>query len=457
MIHFPCPECGAKLKGRYSRSGRKQTCPACGNKVLVPAESVHTPRAMSAAADDSPSQPPSPGPAEVTRNGATGSSVAMSAGTEGSSEDASFLDRPQAPDEIGRLGPFRVLEVLGSGATGIVFRAEDTQLRRSVALKVLRPSIAANAESRRRFLREARAVAAFDHDNILTVHQVGEDHGIPWLAMKMLRGRSLKDRLHGATNTIPVDEALRIGAEVADALAAAHAGGLVHRDVKPSNILLEETSERVKLIDFGLALVHDDEGQLTRSGCVVGTPAYMAPEQADGGAVDHRSDLYALGCVLYRSCTGRLPFEGSTFMQVFFAQRTKDAIRPRELEPEIPKELDEFIMRLLAKDAAKRPQSAAEVRDALCSLRAELAARNAPWLAYAAGDAGIELPAGSSESLTLAERWAEAVAEASAPPDTLIRSSSRWTRHKNLPKWLMGAAAASVAILALIIFIATRR
>src|SRR5262249_52278949 len=151
----------------------------------------------------------------------------------------SFLGRPQAAGELGTLGPFRVLEVLGAGATGIVFRAEDSQLRRQVAVKVLRPTIAASVHSRRRFLREARAAAAFEHDNIVTIYHVGEDSGIPWLAMKLLRGQSLKDRLNGPTLCLPTDHVLRMGAEVADALSVAHGAGLVHRDIKPSNILLE--------------------------------------------------------------------------------------------------------------------------------------------------------------------------------------------------------------------------
>jgi serine/threonine protein kinase len=421
--------------------------------VLVPAESVTVPTGSSAQSkDDIPRQcPESAGPAEVTRHDAAESSVIYQAARP-SAEDSSFLDRPKSPGELGRLGPFRVLGVIGSGATGIVFRAEDIQLRRIVALKVLRPTVAANAESRRRFLREARAVAGFDHDNILQVHQVGEDRGLPWLAMKMLRGRSLKERLEGSAKTLPIDQALRIGAEVADALAAAHSRGLVHRDVKPSNILLEETTERVKLIDFGLALVQDDEGQLTRTGCVVGTPAYMPPEQADGGAVDHRSDLYSLGCVLYRCCTGRLPFEGQTFIQVFFAQRTADAISPRAIDPQVPAELDEYIMRLLSKDASKRPQSAAEVRDHLRALRTRLAMRNKPWLKAGAG----QDDEGSSETLSLAEQWAQAVAEASASPEALIRSRAPGRRQQGLPKWLIGAALASVAVLGLIIFLAVR-
>jgi serine/threonine protein kinase len=369
-----------------------------------------------------------------------------------SAEDSSFLDQPQAPGELGRLGPFRVLEMIGSGATGIVFRAEDTTLRRVVALKVLRPAIAANVESRRRFLREARATAAFDHDNILTIHQVGEDHGVPWLAMKLLRGPSLKDRLGSGNDTLPTDQVLRIGAEVADALAVAHAGGLVHRDIKPSNILLEEGTERVKLIDFGLALVNDDEGQLTRTGCVVGTPAYMAPEQADGLSVDHRSDLYALGCVLYRCCTGRLPFEGQTFIQVFYAQRTKDAIPPRELVPTIAPELNDLIMKLIAKEAADRPQSALEVRDALRALRTELAAKNS-----LSETVSVVAAADTKETAGAGNPWAEVIEPGNAETSAVIRSSSSWYRRTTVPKWLWAVIAASVGLLIVALLLAMRR
>jgi serine/threonine protein kinase len=267
------------------------------------------------------------------------------------------------------MGPYRVLAILGSGSTGIVFRAEDPQLQRQVALKVLRPAAAASPESRRRFLREARAVAALDHDHIVTIFHVGEDRGSPWLAMKLFRGESLKDRLSGPNPCVPADQLMRIGEEVADALTAAHANGLIHRDVKPSNILLEEGTDRVKLIDFGLALADDGEGQLTRTGCVVGTPAYMAPEQADGCEIDHRSDLYGLGCVLYRASTGRLPFEGATYMDVFFAQRTQTPKHPLEIDPTLPKDFSDLIMALLARHPDDRPASATIVRDTLRTLR----------------------------------------------------------------------------------------
>jgi serine/threonine protein kinase len=319
-----------------------------------------------------------PAPANVTskasdstRQEGCGSSLAMPIPSDSEAEDCSFLGPPLQEGDIGSLGPFRIHKVLGSGSTGIVFGAEDTVLRRLVALKVLRPAIAASAHSRQRFLREARAAAALDHENILTIYHVGEDRGIPWLAMKFLRGESLKERVGGSNPCLPTAAAIRIGAEVADALSAAHANGLVHRDVKPSNILLEEETDRAKLIDFGLVMVENDDGQLTRLGCVVGTPSYMAPEQADGGIVDFRSDVYSLGCVLYRATTGRVPFEGQNSIQVFLAQRTQTPVHPRELVPSLPDELANLIMKLLAKDPADRPASAREVRDSLRALPTE--------------------------------------------------------------------------------------
>jgi serine/threonine protein kinase len=382
--------------------------------------------------------PAIPANADKTGKCPTGGSAVIPTATLPSAEDSSFLERPTAPGELGRLGPFRVLEVLGSGAASIVFRAEDTQLRRVVALKVLRPDIAANVESRRRFLREARAGAALEHDNILTIHQVGEDRDIPWLTMKLLRGQSLKDRLGADGSKLPAREALRIGAEVADALAAAHARGLVHRDVKPSNILLEESTGRVKLIDFGLALVHDDEGQLTRSGFVVGTPSYMAPEQADGMAVDPRTDLYALGCVLYRCCTGKLPFEGDSVLQVFYAQRTEQPIAPRNIDSAIPDCLSALILKLLAKTPADRPHCAADLRDAMRRMRADLEVSGPPTpdASHAPQSAFVDTKQHTSlDSTAPAEVWALAVSDVPSARAHLIRAWSSESWRRRLPDW----------------------
>src|SRR5439155_2301481 len=200
------------------------------------------------------------------------------------------------PDELGRLGPYRVLKVLGAGAMGVVFQAEDPDLQRLVALKVMRPSLATSAEFHRRFLREARLAAAIDHEHIVTVYQVGEDRGVPYLAMKMLQGETLEDRLERPPGRMPLPEVLRVGREIAEGLAAAHERGLVHRDIKPANIWLEGKKLRVKVLDFGLARLatdsgsaadHDD-GPLTHEGAIIGTPSYMSPEQGRGASVDAR-------------------------------------------------------------------------------------------------------------------------------------------------------------------------
>jgi eukaryotic-like serine/threonine-protein kinase len=189
-----------------------------------------------------------------------------------------FLGPPQAPDEIGRLAQYRVLKLLGQGGMGIVFRAEDEQLRRPAALKVMRPDFAAHEDARARFLREARAAAHLKHDHIVTIYQVGEHDGVPFLAMEFLAGKSLEDWLR-PDRRATVAEALTLGKQMARGLAAAHAAGLVHRDIKPANLWLEAPRARVKILDFGLARHTAGElTALTQDGAVVGTPAFMAPE-----------------------------------------------------------------------------------------------------------------------------------------------------------------------------------
>src|SRR5262249_1401385 len=158
----------------------------------------------------------------------------------------------EGPDELARLGPYLIRKVLGTGAMGIVFQAEDPHLRRLVALKVLKPSLAAYDEFHRRFLREAQLAASVDHEHVVTVYQVGEDRGVPFLAMKFLQGETLEDRLSREGGRLPLPEVLRIGREIAEGLAAAHERGLIHRDIKPANVWLEEGRDRVKIVDFGL-------------------------------------------------------------------------------------------------------------------------------------------------------------------------------------------------------------
>jgi serine/threonine protein kinase len=262
-----------------------------------------------------------------------------------------FLAPPQSPGELGRLGPYRVLKVLGAGGMGIVFQAEDPQLQRLLALKVMKPSLAISGDARERFLREARAAAAIDHDHIVTIYHVGEDRGVPFLAMPLLRGESLEARLLRCGKPT-LAETLRIGRETAEALAAAHERGLIHRDIKPSNLWLEGERGRVKVVDFGLARAAGSPTRLTQVGAVLGTPQYMAPEQAAGTGVDCRCDLFSLGCVLYRLCTDRLPFRGGDMLSMLSALALEQPRPPRQLDPSVPAALSDLILRLLAKNAA---------------------------------------------------------------------------------------------------------
>ncbi len=277
-----------------------------------------------------------------------------------------LLAPAQQADEIGRLGSYRVLQVLGSGGMGVVYLAEDTRLQRLVALKVLRSNLAEDVPSRQRFLQEARAIAAIASDHIVPIYEVNEDRGLPFLAMPVLRGETLAARL-AREGRLPADEVGRIGREVAQGLSAAHRRGLVHRDVKPGNIWLESPAEgcasRVKLLDFGLVQVIGDRRPLTEYGTVVGTPEYMAPEQASGEPVDARSDLFSLGSVLYVMAAGRPPFQGKNSLSVLrsVCQDTPPSLR--ELAPDMPEYLVALVEKLHARDRNRRCQTAQEVID----------------------------------------------------------------------------------------------
>jgi len=318
-----------------------------------------------------------------------------------------FLAPAERPDEMGRLGSYRVLSLIGAGGMGIVFEAEDPALGRRVALKVMNPALAENVADRRRFLREARATAAIEHDHIVAIYQVGEDRDVPYLAMQLLRGETLDARLE-RQRRLAVPDALRIGLEITAGLAAAHARGLIHRDIKPANVFLEarvlgsgigvqestsssalnpeprragtqkprSLNPRVKLLDFGLARLQKDELGLSQTSNIAGTPAYMAPEQAQGLKVDCRADLFSLGCLLYRALTGDLPFQGVNAFAVLVEVTGRDPKLPRLLNPDIPPALESLVMKLLAKDPAKRYQSAAEVMEELGEIEAKSGARN---------------------------------------------------------------------------------
>ena len=263
--------------------------------------------------------------------------------------------------KLTRLGPFQIVKLMAEGGMGAVYEAVDHDLGRSVALKVMRSEVAGHEKARARFLREARAAAALEHDHIVRIYQVGEDQGIPYLAMQLLHGQTLNERLQQGP-PLSNAEVLRIGREIAEGLAAAHACGLVHRDIKPANVWLEEGSGRVKILDFGLARAANETARLTQDGSLLGTPAYMSPEQASSaGELDHRSDLFSLGSVLYRMVTGRLAFPAESLAELLLALVRDNPVAPRQLNPRIPPALDELILGLLAKDPAARPQSAQAV------------------------------------------------------------------------------------------------
>jgi len=275
----------------------------------------------------------------------------------------SFLAPSDWPDSLGRLGMYEVKGVLGRGGMGIVLKAFDPALNRNVAIKVLSAPLASCGAARRRFLREARAGAAVVHLHVVSVFSVVETAGLPFLVMEYVPGRSLQDRID-RQGPLSLHEVLRIGMQTAAGLAAAHAQGLVHRDVKPANILLENGVERVKLTDFGLARAAADAG-LTQSGLVAGTPNYMAPEQARGESTDHRADLFSLGSTLYAMCTGHPPFRAESAVAVLRRVSDDTPRLVRAINPDVPEWLDAIIARLHAKDPAERFQSAAEVADLL--------------------------------------------------------------------------------------------
>ena len=267
------------------------------------------------------------------------------------------------PAMLGRIGTYEIAGVVGAGGMGVVVKGFDRALNRYVAIKTLAPHLASSGAARRRFAREAQAAAAVVHDNVVAIHGVSEANGLPYLVMPYLRGTSLQKRIDG-NGSLNVSEVLRIAMQTARGLAAAHDQGLVHRDIKPANILMDGTTERVLLTDFGLARAADD-ASLTHSGVIAGTPYFMSPEQAEGSSIDHRSDLFSLGSVMYAMCTGRPPFRAETSWGILRKVSDSTPTAIRELNSEIPGWLAGVISRLHEKSADDRFQSADEVADLL--------------------------------------------------------------------------------------------
>ena len=285
-------------------------------------------------------------------------------------ESLTFLEPGEEDGVLGRLGPYDVLEIIGHGGMGVVLKAWEPSLRRVVAIKVLASHLANSAAAKRRFVREAQAAAAVTHDHVVAIHAVEADHEPPYLVIDYIEGKTLQQRID-VSGALEVREILRIGEQAALGLAAAHRQGIVYRDIKPANILLENGVERVRITDFGLAHAVDD-ASMTQSGVVAGTPLFMAPEQAQGHPVDHRSDLFSLGSVLYAMCSGRPPFRSSTMMGVI-RRVCDDSPRPiREINPDVPDWLCAIVDRLLAKNPEQRFESADEVAELLAGCLAHV-------------------------------------------------------------------------------------
>jgi len=276
-----------------------------------------------------------------------------------------FLQPSSNPDHLGRINRFDIIKVIGQGGMGVVLQAFDPSLQREVAVKVLDPILANNPNYRKRFCREARAAASVSHENIVAVYQVEQDDtsDLPYMVMQLVTGESLEQRLRRVTR-LSVPEVVRIGAQAAAGLAAAHATGLIHRDVKPGNMLLEAGTDRLRLTDFGLARAHEDL-RLTKPGYVSGTPLYMAPEQARGDNVDQRADLFSLGVVLYECLAGRPPFDGKTPLVVLKRVADEPHVPLGNIIPDIPEWFEDVIDRLLTKNPAKRFHTAVEVMEIL--------------------------------------------------------------------------------------------
>ncbi|MGD9232185.1 MAG: serine/threonine-protein kinase, partial [Desulfobacterales bacterium] len=260
-------------------------------------------------------------------------------------------------------GRYQIVKELGKGSMGVVYQAHDPQIDRLVALKVLREDRVGGEDFVLRFLKEAKAIGRLSHPNIVTVYDVGRDHGTIYIAMEYLEGKPFNDVIRNGQMSL--EQNVDIGLQVARTLNYAHSKGIVHRDIKPSNIILSADGQ-VKLTDFGIARIEDsDAAQQTQAGDILGTPTYMSPEQVIGKSVDGRSDLYSLGVLLYELTVGRRPFLGNNIATIFRAITHDDPVAPSQIDPSIPKGLSDIIIKALSKNPDERFQTGAAMCDAL--------------------------------------------------------------------------------------------
>jgi serine/threonine protein kinase len=309
---------------------------------------------------------------------------------------------------VGRqVGSYKVLSLLGSGGMGEVYLARDSRLDRTIALKILPAQVASDRDRMRRFTREARAASALKHPNVTHIYEIGESEGVHFIAMEYVEGKSLAAKISG--RPLKPAEIVEIGLQVADALDDAHSKGIIHRDIKPANLMLTHRGE-VKVLDLGLAKVtHAEEQKVssdistvvsTATGMVMGTVQYMSPEQMLGQGVDHRTDIFSLGVVLYEMATGSLPFKGDTGTALSDAILHKSPTAPARVNPELPIDLERIILRALEKDRELRYQTASDLRAELKRLKRELDSGSS-----SSREAVAQAPAVASRSQTLLERW----------------------------------------------------
>ncbi|MBI3724044.1 serine/threonine protein kinase [bacterium] len=364
-IAINCSGCGRSIPITSADAGKRGRCPACGGAIEAPPLD-----ALEPAADAAPTVPPSALSEARAHAPARRSAVSDRLPPEDAGL-AAEVERARA-DPARRLGRFVLLSQLGKGGMGVVWRAWDDRLRRVVALKSILPGEGVDEAAIARFRREAEAAARLRHPAIVAVHEAGEiplgppsSPSVHYIAMDCVRGRSLDARLQPGKAKLAAHRAIEMVRDVARAVQYAHEQGVIHRDLKPQNIIVDDESERPFVLDFGLAAIRGARTRLTKTGASMGTPAYMPPEQASGEPVDVRADVYSLGATLYHVLTGRPPFAGESDVNLIVAVLTKDPVPPRRLNPRAAADVETICLRCLEKDKERRYSSAAQLADEL--------------------------------------------------------------------------------------------